>query len=255
MSFNLRYSTAPDGENRWELRKELALARIHAYAPDLLGLQECQDNDQARFVKAQLPNYHFAGVRRSQNGNADDEIAPVLVEQSMFQLIETGHFWLSETPHVIGSKHWGSAFPRTVTWAKLLHLPTGRPLMFVNTHFDYQPPAVAASAVMFHPWLVQAQQELPVILTGDFNADKESSAYRLMTGADGLCDAYRQVHPHDPSESTFHGFGQSAALQPIDWILVSRHFTAISATIDRTSQGRLFPSDHYPVLAELVWRD
>jgi len=40
MSFNIRYGKARDGANRWEKRRELCVARIRAFDPDLLGLQE-----------------------------------------------------------------------------------------------------------------------------------------------------------------------------------------------------------------------
>ena len=62
MSFNIRYGLADDGENHWNNRKSLALARIQAFGPDLLGLQECRDDAQADFVRANLPDYHFFGT-------------------------------------------------------------------------------------------------------------------------------------------------------------------------------------------------
>ena len=40
MSFNIRLGVAKDGENRWDLRKELVVKTIREYTPDLLGLQE-----------------------------------------------------------------------------------------------------------------------------------------------------------------------------------------------------------------------
>ena len=54
MSCNLRYGLAADGDNRWERRRHLALARIRAFLPDLLGLQECRDDDQAACIRAGL---------------------------------------------------------------------------------------------------------------------------------------------------------------------------------------------------------
>ncbi|MCI0477813.1 MAG: endonuclease/exonuclease/phosphatase family protein, partial [Anaerolineales bacterium] len=59
MSFNIRCGTANDGENRWARRKELAIRRIQTFNPDLLGLQECRDDEQAEFVKNNLRDYDF----------------------------------------------------------------------------------------------------------------------------------------------------------------------------------------------------
>lgn len=254
MSFNIRCGNANDGANHWEKRKFLTLARIQAFEPNLLGMQECRDDTQAEFVKSNLPGYRFYGVHRDLSGDTALEMAPILVEQSAFQVSQTGRFWLSETPEVVGSKSWGSFFARTVTWAKVLHIPTGRSLTFVNTHLDYHPPAIMGASEFLHPWLVQLQKESPVVITGDFNADKKSFAYHLLTGADGLSDAYRQVHTSGDDAGTFHNFGTLTTEPAIDWILVSNHFKTINAGVDRTHNANLFPSDHYPLWVELAWK-
>ena len=78
MSFNIRYGLADDGENHWNNRKSLALARIQAFGPDLLGLQECRDDAQADFIRASLPDYHFFGIHREGPGDTALEMAPLL---------------------------------------------------------------------------------------------------------------------------------------------------------------------------------
>jgi endonuclease/exonuclease/phosphatase family metal-dependent hydrolase len=255
MSFNIRYGPAADGENQWDRRKSLALARIHAFAPDLLGLQECRDDAQADFVKSSLPAFHFYGVHREGEGGTALEMAPLLWRQSAFHIVRQGVFWLSDTPQVPGSRSWGSIFPRTATWARLIHAPTNRVITFVNTHFDCEPTAIDGAVRFLRQWLDQVQKETPVIVTGDFNAEKNTGAYRLLTGDGKLSDAYRQVHPAGDNEATFHGFGKPEEMAAIDWILVSDHFRVADAQIDRTRQGKLFPSDHYPVTAVLDWQD
>ncbi|OGT90233.1 MAG: hypothetical protein A2286_04845 [Gammaproteobacteria bacterium RIFOXYA12_FULL_61_12] len=255
MSFNIRYGLADDGENHWNRRKSFALARVRAFEPDLLGLQECRDDAQAEFVRAHLLDYPFYGVHREGPGDTALEMAPLLFRRSAFQLLKTGHFWLSETPEIPGSKSWGSVYPRTLTWAQLTHQPTGRPLIYVNTHFDYEPTAIDGDALFLRQWLDQICEESPVIVTGDFNADKQSDAYRRLTGDGRLIDAFRQIHPSGADEATFHAFGRPEEMAPIDWILVSDHFRVLDAQIDRTHEGNLFPSDHYPVTAVLDWKD
>jgi endonuclease/exonuclease/phosphatase family metal-dependent hydrolase len=114
MTFNIRIALADDGENNWENRKSLAADRIRAFAPDLLGLQECYDGEQAAYVKQALPEYSFFGVRRGGQGDTALEMAPLLYRNETFLLIRQGVFWLSETPDLPGSKSWDSVFPRTV---------------------------------------------------------------------------------------------------------------------------------------------
>ncbi|WP_310599354.1 endonuclease/exonuclease/phosphatase family protein [Desulfobulbus sp.] len=256
MSFNIRYGLAPDGENHWHHRKHLALARIRAFGPDLLGLQECRDDEQAAFVRQGLPDLHFYGVHRQGPGDTALEMAPLLFRPAAFTLLDSGCFWLSETPEVPGSMSWDSAYARTVSWARLACRTTGRELTYVNTHLDYEPEAVVNHARCLRHWLDRIESGMPLIVTGDFNADKDSEPYRLLTGDHGLNDAFRLAHPPPgQDEVTYHAYGQEEERTSIDWILISDHFRVMEAQIDRSREGRLFPSDHYPVTAVLDWRD
>jgi len=252
MSFNIRYALADDGENRWDNRKTLVVDRIKAFDPDLLGIQECRDDFQAEFIKNTLQEYEFYGVRREGGNETAPEMAPVLFKKSVFQFARKGHFWLSETPQVAGSKSWGSAFPRTATWVELGHQASGRLIIFLNAHFDYEPSAIGESARLLKQWINQTAGNHPLILTGDFNADKNSSCYHQFTGDASLSDVYRRAHPGGENEGTFHGYGQVNG--SIDWMLASNHFEVITAEIDRHHEGNLYPSDHYPVTATLNWK-
>lgn len=252
MSFNIRYGAADDGAERWGLRKRLVVARVADAAPHLLGLQECYDDAQARFVRRKFPGYDFHGTRRDPSW--DIEMAPALVRRSAFRPIRAGHFWLSRTPDVVGSKNWGSAFARTASWVEACHRVTGRTLVFVNTHLDYEPAATAKSAAVLRRWIDRAYPDTPIVVTGDFNAIKESAAYRqLVGGPGGLRDAFRSARTVRGDEGTYHEYG-TIDPRPIDWILVSRHFGVLDAAVDRYREGARYPSDHYPLLATLEWR-
>ena len=230
------------------------LARIRAFSPDLLGVQECRDDAQAEYLKANLPEYQFYGVRRGGGGVTDVEMAPILIRKAAFQIVQTGRFWLSETPRKAGSKSWDAVFARTAAWAELRHRGSGRSLTFLNTHFDYKPQAIQGAAQQLRAWAGETARRRALIITGDFNADKNSAAYRELT-ADGLLrDAHRLANPGAPDAPTFHGYGNPAELSPIDWLLVSRHFAVRSAAVDSHHEGSLYPSDHYPITAEIDWQ-
>jgi endonuclease/exonuclease/phosphatase family metal-dependent hydrolase len=249
MTFNIRYGSAADGDNHWAQRKDLVIERIRAFGPDLLGIQECRDDEQAEFMRHSLPEYRMFSIQRGGDGSTASEMAPILFRHSAFDVIQSGFFWLSPTPDVVGSKSRASAFPRTAIWAALRHIPSGQALVFLNTHFDYQPRAINGSARQLRQWAIGALLRYPLIVSGDFNADKQSRAYRLLTAP--LVDAYRQIHPDATNEATFHNFGRATSPTPIDWILASHHFTVLDAAIDTTTPGGCYPSDHYPVVAVL----
>jgi endonuclease/exonuclease/phosphatase family metal-dependent hydrolase len=254
MTFNIRYRLADDGINHWNNRKSLVIDRIRAFDPDIIGMQECRDDFQAEFIKSNLQDYEFYGVRRAGGSDTALEMAPILFKRSAFQLVQKGCFWLSETPQVPGSMSWGSTFPRTATWIQFFHRESREVFVFLNTHFDYEPSAIDSSARLLQGWISQTAVKHPIIVSGDFNADKNSFAYKQLTSGTGLLDAYKIGHPNDDEDGTFHGFGQANELSPIDWMLVSDHFEVISAETDRYQEGNLYPSDHYPVCASLTWK-
>ncbi len=256
MSFNIRYGLAEDGENHWDKRKSLVMDRIKTFDPDLLGLQECRDDSQAEFIKASLQEYDFLGVPRGGSSVTSPEMAPILIKRSTFLLKQWETFWLSETPHIPGSKSWESAFPRTATWAELVHLASGQSFIFLNTHFDYVTSAIVASARLLRDWIDEAIENSPLLITGDFNADKNSTANQLMTGGRfPLQNALKTRMDEHESEGTFHGYGTQKDPSAIDWILVSEHFVVQKAGIDRYHEGDIYPSDHFPIQAILDWKN
>ncbi len=141
-----------------------------------------------------------------------------------------------------------------MTWVDLVHPATGRSLIFVNTHFDYEPSAIQESARFLKDWIDESIGQHPLLISGDFNADKKSTAYRQLTSGDPLLmDVIRSGHVPQENEGTFHGFGREIHPPPIDWMLASSHFAILNAGIDRHQEGGLFPSDHYPIMATLDW--
>lgn len=251
MTFNIRYGQADDGPQRWEVRRELVIERIRAADPDLLGLQECRDDEQAEYVRAALPDYDFYGVARGGDGPTALEMAPVLVRRSAFAVVRQGQFWLSDTPEFAGRVSWDAMFPRTATWVEVAHRPSGDTLAFLTTHFDLMPQAIVNSARLLRGWAARTAARLPVIVCGDFNADKSSAAYGMLVDGRTLSDAWRQAQPAVADETTFHAFGAPGVAAAIDWVLVSPSLAVAAATIDRARRAGLYPSDHDPVVVTL----
>ena len=269
MSFNIRTATARDYRHAWDLRKHLVIERIRAFDPDLLGLQECQDGEQAAFMKEQLPDYEFLAVHRGKDTRTGREMAPLLFRKEAFDLIEGGHFWLSKTPQRHGSKLLGAVFPRTVTWARLRPKRSPAPeLTFFNTHFDYIPFILPAAAQILREQIVEITAGEPAVVTGDFNTPAGGSAYRILTepyanaGGDSAASASSAPYVLSGAEGetaafrsgTIHKFGLINRPLIIDWILASNHFEMIETAVDDYDDNGLYPSDHFPVTAVLTAR-
>jgi endonuclease/exonuclease/phosphatase family metal-dependent hydrolase len=255
MSFNIRYGTANDGENHWDKRKAFLLETIKTFDPDLLGTQETL-GFQRDYLAEHLRGYEVLGVGRD-DGKEQGEMTALYFKRDRFEKLDGGHFWLSETPDIAGSKSWDAALTRMVTWVKLRdrRQPQAKPLMFFNTHFDHRGvQARLESARLLRRRVEEAVKTYRVIVTGDFNAGEDSEPYRaFFTGDELIADVFRVAHPtRTADEGTFSGFKVEFIKGPrIDWIGVSRDWQVVEARIDRTARDGRTPSDHFPMEAVL----
>ena len=182
MSFNIRYGSANDGDNHWDQRSYLVVETIRMFDPDLLGAQEVL-KFQADFLQQQLPGYAFHGVGR-EDGQTRGEFVPVMYRKDRFEMRDAGHFWLSETPAVAGSKSWDSSLPRMVSWVRLSDLDNdGGEFIFLNTHFDHRGQQARLESARL---LRQRVEEItgggvPFIITGDFNTTEDGQPFAELT--------------------------------------------------------------------------
>jgi endonuclease/exonuclease/phosphatase family metal-dependent hydrolase len=259
MSYNIRFGTAKDGENHWDRRKGALIATVKAWDPDLLGTQETL-GFQRDYLAAELPQYDVLGVGRT-DGRESGEMMALYYKKDRFEKLDGGHFWLSETPDVAGSKSWDSSLPRMVTWVKLSDRrnPGALPIVFFNTHFDHLGvQARLESARLLRRQVLTLGQGCRVIVTGDFNSGEGSDPYQALFGPveahdSPLVDTLRVACPNRAAqEGTFSGFkAETTNGARIDWIGVSRNWQVLRAGIDRTANGGHTPSDHFAVFAVL----
>lgn len=255
MSFNIRFGTAPDGENHWDQRQELVARTIRAFRPDLVGTQETL-SFQARYLQEQLPEFLYVGRSRDAEGDGGEQCG-ILFRAKRFDKLAEGHFWLSETPDRPGSKSWDSSLPRIATWVKLWDRKTEQAFFFINTHFDHRgETARQESAKRIRQFIDSLDPNVEVVLTGDFNAAESSKAYQLLFAAEPerrvLIDTWRALTPSaETDEGTFNGFQGTTDSARIDWIAVTSGLSVQQAGIDRTQFTGRFPSDHFPVTAVL----
>ncbi|MDA7882056.1 endonuclease/exonuclease/phosphatase family protein [Akkermansiaceae bacterium] len=259
MSFNIRYGAANDGSNSWPNRKDLVLETIKASDPDLLGLQEVL-GFQADFLKENLPGYAFHGVGR-EDGKEKGEYVPLMYKTSRFALERSGHFWFSETPDVAGSKSWDSSLPRMLSWVALRDLKNDEVFIFANAHFDHRGKvARLESAKLMRQRWESIEEDIPLIITGDFNTTEDGAPYAALTKGSTpesaqLIDTYRVIHPdRQPDESSFGGWKGVRKGTRIDWILHSDNFSTRNSWINYMQDKGRFPSDHYPVGAVLSYK-
>lgn len=251
MSFNLRYaSTTPP--NTWAERRPVTRELLRRARPHVVGSQEGL-YEQVRDIADDLgPHYDWIGTGRA--GGSRDEFETVYFDTRRLWPIAYDHYWLSDTPELIGSNTWGGGSIRMVTWVRFRDLRTEGELYVLNTHLDVASQyARTRGAALIVERLGRLDRSLPLVVTGDFNvAAHKNPVYDTMLGA-GLVDAWDAADRRSKAYATFHGY---RPLVPdgdrIDWILVGPEARVHEASINTFSLEGQFPSDHLPVQASLT---
>ncbi|MGP4015916.1 endonuclease/exonuclease/phosphatase family protein [Saccharopolyspora sp. 5N708] len=252
MSFNIRYDAkaAPPSPDAWSTRRPILAELLRTEQPTLLGVQEALYSQVKEVLSDIAPHYDWIGLGREGGGRG--EFMSIYFDTRRVAPLDYDHFWLSDTPNVIGSASWGNTVVRMVTWVRFRDHRTGREFIHVNTHFDHQSEnSRQRSAQLVRERIAGFDAALPVVLTGDFNTPAEKSeSYRILTGgglADGWISAAEQL---TPAWGTFAGYQEPVVGNDrIDWILHNSHVRVRQAAINTYRRDGWFPSDHLPVQA------
>ena len=249
-SFNIRFDNPSDGSNSWDSRKENVYSFLALKEPDIMGLQEVL-NGQLEYLEKRLPSYERIGVGRD-DGLTAGEYAPILYKRDRFELIDSGHFWLSETPSV-PSVGWDAVIKRICTYVVLEDNERNEQIHFYNTHFSHVgPEARSKSAQLIMDSIRVISDGRRVILTGDLNTRPNSSPYNIIIES-GMNDSYESRIRFGPV-GTYNGFDVFGPhTRRIDYIFfngfASKKYVTSSELIDRN-----YLSDHFPVSALLEYR-
>jgi endonuclease/exonuclease/phosphatase family metal-dependent hydrolase len=264
MSFNVRGSFHDARKkNAWRNRADLNVATIERYAPDVIGLQEAQRSNLDAYHK-RLPRY--AHIRGPRYGNTvPHDFNTILFDPERLEPVDSGGFWLSETPDEY-SRSWETRVARSATWALFTVLGTDLSFLHLNTHLDH---ASALARQEGSKLAVSRVKEIsgstgvdpPVIVTGDFNSRPGNRVHRTFTES-GFVDPYLAAGNKEGA-NTFHAFRgalyrdahPARGPRRIDWILLkdSKELLRVKShrIIHDAGEGSgLYPSDHYPLLAD-----
>jgi endonuclease/exonuclease/phosphatase family metal-dependent hydrolase len=255
MTFNLRYASG-DRPNSWTERRGVMRTLLRTERPHLIGTQEGLAG-QLRDLRADLgARYDYIGVGRERGGGG--EFTAIFFDTTRLSPRDSGQFWLSDTPDVVGSNTWAGRTVRIVTWARLVDLLTGREFYAVNTHLDHvSEHARQRSAALIRDRLAAFDPALSVVLTGDFNtaAGAGNPVYDILVTRAGYVDAWTAARATGACYGTCHGYRPAVADGTrIDWVLVTPDVAVLAAAVNLYRSGEQYPSDHFPVQIRLRFR-
>ena len=195
---------------------------------------------------------------KSDDGLKKGEFSPVFYLKDRFVVTNQGTFWLSEFSQEPGRKGWDAVCPRIVTWGRFHDLSSDQDFFVFNTHFDHVgKKARIASARLVMEKVRSFAGDSRVILTGDFNATVQDSAYLELTvdreSGPFFTDTYSfpGVHRYGATQ-TYNGFRHD--IRPghrIDYIFVRKIKKVYAVGILPPVWDDSFVSDHNAVLARI----
>lgn len=250
ISVNIRFNNPDDGVNAWPNRKSYLAEILHHHSPHIIATQEGRLG-QLQEMEKELQDFELIAPHRDW---IKERMYPsFFLKKDTFNVTHSFDKWLSETPDVPGSKSFDSTFPRLMTGMMLSFKDTDQEFFLVNTHFDHIKAStrlgqakVLCSEVKK---LLIPQQQL--ILLGDYNDSPDSETRKqIETCFPQLNDSWSLFNSEE--ETSHHGFNSPInAESRIDWILVDKRIQVLESFLDKSHQGELYPSDHYPVIAKL----
>lgn len=253
MSYNIRLSLESDNENSWENRKTEALQLMDHYHPDLFGVQEAVPQ-QMSDIKNGLRHYDYVGVGRD-DGKNKGEYSALFYDTERLQVLESGTFWLSETPD-IPSKGWDAAYNRVCTYALLKMKKDGKKFWAFNVHFDHVGNAARVKSAQLILEKIQTfnTKNLPVILMGDLNLTADTEPIKIISKSLSNTYYHSLKKPYGPT-GTFTAFDiDKIPTERIDYIFVKDFVTETFRTINDRRENLLYPSDHFPILVTLKFQ-
>ena len=278
-SYNIRYKNTGDSlaGNVWAKRCQVISDQLNFMSPAIFGAQEVLQM-QLDDLLARLDGYSYIGVGRD-DGMMKGEYAAIFYKTDRLRLLESGNFWLSETPDTPGLG-WDAACVRICTWGRF----TGQTatddesFYFFNTHMDHVGViAKREAAKLIVSKIREIAQGAPVIVTGDFNVDQNDEIYGILTESGLLKDSFLDARLRFAENGTFNSFDTDLHTESrIDHVFVSPaiHVDSYGLLTDGywlpdeesspTLKGhdapqqinfskytRRQPSDHYPVFVRL----
>ncbi len=265
MSFNINWAasspTADTGETSWSNRKVAVLDFINTSGANIIALQEvanwkAESVNQVIYLQNNLAsNYEliFWG----------DEVSLATVyDKTVFNLVRTEKYWLSETPDEMSTCWENTTLYRAVGILILQHRETGEIVRALNTHGPL-PDGTISEQLSIRCFELIANRSLSgendpfTVMLGDFNVDPGELGYVPI--AEKLQDCRITAETSATRDyNTYNGYGkrpdvsaEGQSKRQIDYCFVPKHDGVKVLTYevrnDRFGEENYYLSDHFAI--------
>ncbi len=233
--------------------------------PDVLMLQEVSISWIPYIQSFMADNgYSYYGYGRyggelsAEGLDSGDQFVPILWKTDKYDLVESGHFWLSSTPDEVKSAAWVdgtiSKYPRCVNWVILKDKATGGEVFAMNIHTDPENDMVRTNSCQL---AVEKMNELaggrPVLVGGDWNMGITDTGYQILTES-GYPDV--RIKAEDTMfGGSFNAWGERSDdnFAYGDHIFMSQNVAAQKFEVVNDYYDGEHISDHNPLLAVVYY--
>lgn len=246
VSFNIRYGTPGDGENKWKSRRSRVMTIFNRYKEGIIATQEALplQIDEILDEVSQLDVVFRSRTIEEKKGESN----AVFYNKKIWKIVEDETFWFSDTPDEPATKSWGNTLPRIATLVILEHKSSGKKLRLLNAHLDHRSDYSRERSVeLLLRKLMTEVDPMPTILVGDFNEIPQGENIQRIK------EYFEDTYKGDELEGcTFHNWNGGSHCDRIDYIfyLKADDLKFNSFTIDRWKNKFFFPSDHYPIVGK-----
>lgn len=268
MTYNMLYN-AQDAEDklplkhRWDSRKPRLLEYLLYAKADIIGSQELQEDQIKEVIKTLGNTYSYYGEKTRQNEGRTDTNA-IFFNKDRIELIEA-----KTVPYK------DDKYDNAFTYCHFKDKVTKKKFIVLDTKLSWgDPDRRLAEANQLNEFSTQFSPQEPVIILGDFNIypfilhkrniffDGEYVEQAL--AGKNLKDAkIKSIFGHfgplcsiTNSKETLEPFtGPQLGGFVLDHIFVNAQVEVFTHGIDTAQVNGEFPSDHFPVVADIVFKE
>ena len=249
MSTNVRYIAYDDFFKRaWFYRADLIAEDIDSVKPDIIGFQEATPVHY-NYLKKIMVGYDNEMAYR--DNFVLSEGCPIFYRTDKYARIDSGSFWLSETPDVM-SKDWGAAHYRIATYVILKDKESGEQFVVFNTHLDHVSEEARINGIQVVLDKIEEFGGLTAFLMGDLNAYPDEQT--IIFTHESFDDAHVIAKSKDEG-ATFHKWGtkKNDNSKRIDYIMISKGDAIVNEyRIVNNKHGDAYSSDHSSIYIKVV---
>ena len=260
-SYNLLGSYPREAEFS-ETRAQMASDLVHYRDFDVIGMQEAQFWQMEPMVQRGIYAKNGVNVCGETPALKRRWSNIILYKKEKFTLLESGTFWLSDTPEEKSiAKEWGEKQYRNCNWVKLKDKNSGKEFYFFNTHFGLSPKARLNAAKLFVKKIKEIAGDSDFFCSGDFNTpSSEKATLSELTKSGYLRDSWAisEIPPYGP-KGTFicmlynKRINNSKEVEnptlKIDYLFVSKAVKVLKCAAISDNIGGAYASDHLPIEA------